>query len=104
MNSASLSAARSCHDAVDLSQHVHHHYNEELTVAQAQEIMEASESFCPKCKESGQEVCERYSFGVYAGKMCETCAVRGYRDRCGIGRPQGTQAEIDEIIEPSDYY
>lgn len=57
--------------------------------------------FC-KC---GAPAKVQYSFGVYAGRMCDQCASEKYRDKCGH-RPegQGTQAEIDEPIEPEPYY
>ena len=59
---------------------------------------------CPRCYKYKSDVEKRYSFTIYAGKMCEDCAISGFTDQCGIGRRQGTQAEIDETIEPADYY
>jgi len=59
---------------------------------------------CPKCKkEDVEEVCERYSFGVYAGTFCEDCC-SGYRDRCGLDGAQGRAEDLDEVVEPDDYY
>jgi len=60
---------------------------------------------CPKChKEVAKgEVQERRSFGVYAGKFCESCC-SGYRDNCGLDQAQGSQADLDEPIEPEEYY
>ncbi len=56
---------------------------------------------CPRCEK--REAYEQYSFGCYAGRLCDRCAFDGFTDHCGH-RPegQGTQAEIDEPIEP-DY-
>jgi len=53
---------------------------------------------CPRCEK--REALEQYSFGCYAGKLCDPCAFAGFVDHCGQ-RPkgQGTQAEIDEPIE-----
>ena len=59
---------------------------------------------CPKCEKVDPDVCERYSFGVYAGRMCEDCAYNGYRDHCGLEGAQGSQADLDEPIEPEPYY
>jgi hypothetical protein len=55
---------------------------------------------CPRCEK--REAFEQYSFGVYAGRLCDECAYDGFTDHCGIGCPMGTQADIDEPIEP-DY-
>ena len=99
-----LKVAYNSHDAVTLCKHIKQFYEEDLTLEQAQEIITAAETFCPKCEKTDKDVEEHYSHGVYCGKMCEDCAISGYTDQCGIGRPQGTQADIDEIIEPADYY
>ena len=59
---------------------------------------------CPRCKQPGN-VCVRYSFGVYAGKMCEPCARKGYRDQCGLGpNGQGDPNDLDEPLDPEPYY
>ena len=47
---------------------------------------------------------ERYSFGVYAGKMCDECAYSRYRDHCGLEGSQGSAQDLDEDLEPEDYY
>ncbi|MBW2411904.1 MAG: hypothetical protein JRF72_19080 [Deltaproteobacteria bacterium] len=60
---------------------------------------------CTSCgKEKPGDVHERYSFGVYAGRLCTGCCA-GYRDNCGIGQPQGCPADLDEQYwedDPSD--
>jgi len=59
---------------------------------------------CPRCRQSGGNVEEQYSFGVYAGRMCEPCAIAGYRDGCGlIDGQQGSAADLDEPLEADDY-
>lgn len=65
---------------------------------------------CSRCRQPKDDVLERYSFGIYAGKMCDDCAYRGYRDHCGLVRnPDGTYSEgrqgdpntLDEQVEPN---
>ncbi len=46
-----------------------------------QEIRE--EHRCTRCGMARNDVEERYSFGVYAGKLCISCCA-GYRDNCGL--------------------
>lgn len=45
-----------------------------------------------RCTHCGQtkprEVEERYSHGLYVGRLCEECCYK-YRDHCGLDRPQG---------------
>ena len=61
------------------------------------------------CRRCGQEkpdgeVRERYSFGVYAGRLCVDCCY-GYVDHCGIDQPQGTPEDYDGQYwedDPSD--
>ena len=52
---------------------------------------------CNYCHEEriNNDIEERYSFGVYAGKMCTDCCY-GYRDHCGIDQPQGSPNDLDE--------
>ena len=41
-------------------------------------------------------VSEQYSFGAYAGRMCDDCAYTKYSDHCGLrGAEQGNPAELD---------
>lgn len=47
-----------------------------------------AEHRCSRCGQAKNDVEERYSFGVYAGRLCVQCCV-GYRDRCGLDQPQG---------------
>ena len=51
-------------------------------------------AFCGYCHKLSDDVDTRYSFGVYAGRMCIDCC-SGYQDNCGIGQPQGTVAEYE---------
>ena len=58
---------------------------------------------CSHCGESKpEEVKERYSFGVYAGRLCVSCCST-YRDNCGIGQDQGNPADLDEPYDEEDY-
>lgn len=60
---------------------------------------------CPRCRAEvpvGQ-VRERHSFSVYAGKFCDKCC-SSYRDNCGLDGCQGDPQELDEVVEPEDYY
>jgi len=57
---------------------------------------------CHKQVPQGQ-VSERYSFTVYAGKMCDECAYNSYRDHCGLDGGQGNPADLDEELEPDDW-
>ena len=56
---------------------------------------------CPHCHEMKDDIQERYSFGVYAGKFCRDCCKR-FRDHCGIDQPQGSPNDLDEQYE-EDY-
>lgn len=53
------------------------------------------ETNCLSCGEERNDVENRYSFGVYAGRMCVPCCGK-YRDNCGIGQRQGDPADLDE--------
>lgn len=57
---------------------------------------------CRRCQAMvpSSQIHERYSYGVYAGTFCDECC-GGYRDNCG---PQGDAADLDEDLEPEDYY
>lgn len=48
---------------------------------------------CTRCG-STKQVEERYSFGVYAGRLCRSCAM-GYSDHCGIDQPQGDWRDLE---------
>jgi len=56
---------------------------------------------CTGCGEERDDVEERYSFGVYAGKLCLPCCSK-YRDNCGeeredgSGGGQGDPADLEE--------
>jgi hypothetical protein len=56
---------------------------------------------CHKCEATDKSiggtatVDTRYSFGVYAGVLCEPCC-SSFRDNCGVGQPQGSPQDLDE--------
>ena len=56
-----------------------------------------TQMICTRCGNT-KDVCERWSFGVYAGRLCHSCAMK-YRDHCGIDQPQGTREEIEALGE-----
>ena len=65
------------------------------------EVLESG--ICPKCEELSETIEEQYSFGIYAGIMCQKCAIRGFRDQCGYGPDgQGDPADLDEDAEPEE--
>jgi len=71
--------------------------------AEACRKMETSE--CGRCHEQKPHARqERHSFGVYVGKMCDDCAYDGYRDHCGLEDGQGDPQDLDEDLEPEEYY
>ena len=45
------------------------------------------------------DAASRYSFGAYAGFLCEKCAIDGYRDHCGLEPSEVTAADLDEPID-----
>lgn len=57
---------------------------------------------CTSCGRERNDVEERYSFGIYAGRLCEDCCYK-YRDHCGIDQPQGNPyTDLDEQVD-EDY-
>ena len=58
---------------------------------------------CGKCGEIRDDVEDRDSYGIYAGRFCVPCC-SSYRDNCGVDRPQGDPADLDETYEAEDYY
>ena len=54
-------------------------------------------AFCSSCGHEGDadEVEPRWSFGIYAGRLCIDCCMT-YRDHCGLDFGQGSQAELEE--------
>ena len=51
---------------------------------------------CSRCgKRDLFEIEERYSFNVFAGRLCEACCYT-YRDHCGLDQPQGDPADLEE--------
>lgn len=67
-------------------------------------LMEVLETgICPRCDKKSSTIDEQYSFGVYAGVMCQACAKSGFRDACGHGPDgQGNPADLDEEYEPEE--
>ncbi len=64
-----------------------------------QEIRE--EHRCTRCGMARNDVEERYSFGVYAGKLCISCCA-GYRDNCGLDQGQGDPRVLE--LEGEQYW
>lgn len=63
---------------------------------------ENNHEFCSKCgKHDPENVQERFSFGVYAGRLCSDCCI-DYRDHCGIDQPQGDPSNLDEPLDPEE--
>lgn len=52
-------------------------------------------SSCSECGTSKGDIRSRYSFGVYAGRLCKECCFM-YRDNCGLDGEQGNYADLDE--------
>lgn len=55
-------------------------------------------SFCPKCGDAEEDVRTRYSYGIYAGRLCRGCC-GSFRDRCGLDGEQGSYTELEEMGE-----
>ena len=51
---------------------------------------------CTGCGEERDDVQDRYSFGIYAGRLCVPCCGK-YRDNCGIDQDQGRVEDLDEF-------
>lgn len=58
---------------------------------------------CARCRRSKPDIDEQYSFGYYAGVMCTDCAIKGYRDSCGHGEPQGDPSGLDDYGNDGEY-
>jgi hypothetical protein len=57
---------------------------------------------CTGCGIISPTVEPRYSFGIYAGRLCEKCCFK-YRDHCGVDMEQGDPyMELDEQVD-EDY-
>ncbi len=65
------------------------------------EVLESG--ICPKCERKRDDIDERYSFGYYAGVMCEACARHGFRDGCGLDQPMGNPQELDDYGNDGEY-
>ena len=53
---------------------------------------------CSQCGKEDTSVETRYSFGIYAGRLCDECALT-YRDHCGMDQAQGDPYTLDEQID-----
>ena len=62
---------------------------------------EVLHAICSRCgKYDPDDVEERYSYGVYAGRLCAQCAWEGFRDHCGLGpEGQGTPGDLDDPLD-----
>ncbi len=50
---------------------------------------------CTCCGEERDDVDRRFSFGCYAGRLCDDCCMT-YRDHCGLDQRQG---RVDDLYE-----
>lgn len=55
---------------------------------------------CGKCSMLCEDVDERYSYEVYAGRLCVSCCGT-YSDNCGL---DGHQGDPNELIEAGENY
>lgn len=53
---------------------------------------------CSRCGQEPGDIEERYSYGVYAGRLCRKCCLE-YRDHCGIDGRQGQPEELEAMGE-----
>ena len=60
-------------------------------------------NFCNSCRKSKPDVEKRYSFGFYAGKLCNACAFAKFRDHCGLATPQGGEGKQGDPTELDEY-
>ena len=74
----------------------------ELPYRYLQEVLD--EGVCPECDKKSKTIGFQFSYGIYAGVMCENCARSKYRDQCGHGRPMGTRSEYESYGEAYDDY
>lgn len=56
--------------------------------------------YCGSCRLKKPDVDTQYSYGVYAGRFCKECAIKNFRDGCGL--VDGKQGNISDLEEP--YY
>jgi hypothetical protein len=58
--------------------------------------------WCGRCATKSDDVTERYSLGVYAGRMCTSCARNSYVDGCGerdVSPEERAELGIDDCAE-----
>ena len=54
---------------------------------------------CGGCGKVSDDVQERHSYGVYAGRFCTACARDRFRDGCGLSPSgQGRAEDLDEFM------
>ena len=51
---------------------------------------------CTSCGTTEGDIAPRYSFGIYAGRLCVACCGK-FRDNCGVGQEQGRVEDLDEF-------
>ena len=51
---------------------------------------------CRICRKTSDDVQDRWSFGIEAGKLCTTCCSK-YSDNCGLDGGQGRVEDLDEF-------
>ena len=73
------------------------HFNEIKTSAEEEATFLL---YCGSCRFKKPDVEVRHSFGVYAGRFCKECAIKNFRDGCGL--VDGKQGDISDLEEP--YY
>lgn len=73
-------------------------YTSKLIRPNGRILMSRADGKCNRCEADNAET--RYSYGVYAGFLCFSCAISSYRDGCGLidGR-QGNPADLDEPLD-----
>ena len=61
---------------------------------------------CTRCGEDKPDVERQFSFGIYAGRMCNQCAYDAYRDHCGLSKnaageivEEGEQGAVEDLDE-----
>ena len=73
------------------------HFEPRHDCAECREEERERTQTCGGCSEVKDDVEERYSFGIYAGRFCVECARSHYKDGCGVDGPQGRVEELHEF-------
>jgi hypothetical protein len=57
-------------------------------------------SHCSRCGFDKPSVSIKYSYGIYAGRYCDECAIAGFNDGCGlVDGQQGNPYELGECVD-----